>query len=77
MAIGIGAPSSTTERRSARASSEECQIDSIAQILGRVCRGPPSRQRRLRAMESVEERLVPKDLNLVLLFTPPFDKTAA
>ena len=53
--------------------SEECQIDSIAQSWA-VLSGAAEPARRQRAMEAVQERLVPKDSNLVLLFTPPFDE---
>ena len=52
----------------------ECQIDSIAQswaVLSRT--GDP--QRSNEAMQSFLERLVRPNDRLVLLFTPPFDKT--
>jgi cyclic beta-1,2-glucan synthetase len=52
----------------------ECQIDSIAQswaVLSGAGDPQPSRQ----AMQSVLERLVRPNDRLVLLFTPPFDKT--
>jgi cyclic beta-1,2-glucan synthetase len=54
--------------------NRECQIDAIAQswaVLSRA--GDPQRARQ--AMESVRQRLVRPDDSLVLLFTPPFDKT--
>ncbi|MDP2966598.1 MAG: glucoamylase family protein [Pelolinea sp.] len=52
----------------------ECQIDAIAQswaVLSEA--GDPKRSRR--AMQSALERLVRPQDRLVLLFTPPFDKT--
>jgi len=54
--------------------SDECQIDSIAQswaVLSGV--GNPDRARQ--AMDSVVRRLVRPDDGLLLLFTPPFDRT--
>ncbi|MBC8172028.1 MAG: hypothetical protein H7X77_10160, partial [Anaerolineae bacterium] len=52
----------------------ECQIDSIAQswaVLSEA--GDPTRS--LKAMSAVAERLVRREDQLLLLFTPPFDKT--
>ncbi len=57
------------------AKNQECQIDSIAQswaVLSKAAH--PERARR--AMESVLERLVREKEGLILLFTPPFDKTS-
>jgi cyclic beta-1,2-glucan synthetase len=54
--------------------SGECRIDSIAQswsVIGGA--GDPSRA--ALAMANVESRLVQPDAGLVLLFTPPFDRT--
>ncbi|TLN05535.1 hypothetical protein FDZ74_13520, partial [bacterium] len=54
----------------------ECQIDAIAQswaVLSKA--GDPQRSRR--AMQSVLERLVRPQNRLVLLLTPPFDKTVS
>jgi cyclic beta-1,2-glucan synthetase len=54
--------------------SDECRIDSIAQswaVLSRA--GDPDRARR--AMDAVVAQLVRRDDRLVLLFTPPFDRT--
>jgi cyclic beta-1,2-glucan synthetase len=52
----------------------ECQIDSIAQSWAVISKAAdPSRARQ--AMESVMARLVNRDDQLLLLFTPPFDKT--
>jgi cyclic beta-1,2-glucan synthetase len=52
----------------------ECRIDSIAQSWG-VMSGAADTERALRAMNSVKEYLVRYGDDLVLLFTPPFDKT--
>jgi cyclic beta-1,2-glucan synthetase len=54
--------------------NNECQIDSIAQSWS-VLSGGGDPQRATRAMQSVSERLVRYEQRLVLLFTPPFDKT--
>ncbi len=60
---------------------DECQIDSIAQswaVLGRVFGAgalPADDQRIRQAMQAVEERLVREENRLLLLFTPPFDRT--
>ena len=56
------------------ASGTECRIDSIAQNWG-VISGAADPERARRAMKSVEEYLVRPGDELVLLFTPPFDKT--
>ncbi|HEX5718098.1 MAG TPA: glucoamylase family protein [Thermoanaerobaculia bacterium] len=56
------------------AASEECRIDSIAQTWS-VLSGAGEPERAARAMASVEEHLVRREDRLVLLFTPPFDKT--
>ena len=56
------------------AASEECQIDSIAQSWG-VISGAADEARARRAMQSVQERLVREEEGMLLLFTPPFDKT--
>lgn len=56
------------------ASSTECRIDSIAQSWSVISgAGEPSRAHR--AMESVDQYLVRPGDDLILLFTPPFDKT--
>lgn len=57
------------------ASNEECRIDSIAQSWG-VISGAAEPSRARRAMSAVEEYLVRRGDGLVLLFTPPFDRTA-
>jgi cyclic beta-1,2-glucan synthetase len=52
----------------------ECRIDSIAQSWG-VISGSAEPVRAARAMAAVEEYLVRRGQELVLLFTPPFDHT--
>ena len=52
----------------------ECQIDAIAQSWA-LLSGAGNLQRSRQAMQSVLERLVRPQERLVLLFTPPFDKT--
>jgi cyclic beta-1,2-glucan synthetase len=56
------------------ASSLECRIDSIAQSWG-VISGAANPVREADAMAAADEYLVRKEDGLVLLFTPPFDKT--
>ncbi len=56
------------------ATSEECQIDSIAQSWS-VLSGAADPERAATAMASLDARLVRRDDALVLLFTPPFDRT--
>jgi len=57
------------------AASEECRIDSIAQSWAVISgAGDPGRARQ--AMEAVDRQLVQRAERLVLLFTPPFDRTA-
>jgi cyclic beta-1,2-glucan synthetase len=52
----------------------ECRIDAIAQSWAVIAgTGDPERARR--AMESTDEHLVKRHERLVLLLTPPFDKT--
>jgi cyclic beta-1,2-glucan synthetase len=54
--------------------SEECRIDSIAQSWSVISEaGDP--HRRIRAMAAVEQHLVRRGDGLIMLFTPPFDKT--
>ncbi|MBA3438885.1 MAG: hypothetical protein H0T92_03335, partial [Pyrinomonadaceae bacterium] len=57
------------------ARSEECRIDSIAQSWG-VISGAADPHRAARALASVEEYLIRRGDGLVILFTPPFDKSA-
>jgi cyclic beta-1,2-glucan synthetase len=54
--------------------SDECRIDAIAQSWSVIsAAGDPDRQRQ--AMRSLEEHLVRDDARLLLLLTPPFDRT--
>jgi cyclic beta-1,2-glucan synthetase len=54
--------------------SDECRIDAIAQSWSVISgAGDPARQRQ--AMRSLEEHLVRDDARLLLLLTPPFDRT--
>jgi cyclic beta-1,2-glucan synthetase len=57
------------------AASDECRIDSIAQTWS-VISGAGDAHRAVRAMENMESQLVRRDVGLVLLFTPPFDRTS-
>ncbi len=54
--------------------NDECQIDSIAQSWA-VLSGAGNPERAAHAMESVNRLLVKPDEQMVLLFTPPFDKS--
>jgi cyclic beta-1,2-glucan synthetase len=56
------------------ATNAECRIDSIAQSWAVISGGADS-DRAQRAMQAVKEYLVRDGDDLVLLFTPPFDKT--
>ncbi len=53
----------------------ECQIDAIAQSWS-VLSGAADPARATRAMQAVMDRLVKPEDGLMLLFTPPFDKTS-
>jgi cellobiose phosphorylase len=53
----------------------ECQIDSIAQSWA-VLSGTASLDRAAQAMESVNKQLVKQADQMILLFTPPFDKSS-
>jgi cyclic beta-1,2-glucan synthetase len=55
-------------------SDAECRIDSIAQSWA-VISGAAQKDRAATAMAAVNEQLVRRDDELVLLFTPPFDQT--
>jgi cyclic beta-1,2-glucan synthetase len=57
------------------AKSEECRIDSIAQSWS-VISGAAGKERAARAMQSVEEQLVLDQEKMILLLTPPFDKSS-
>jgi cyclic beta-1,2-glucan synthetase len=54
--------------------NEECRIDSIAQSWS-VLSGAGEPDRRLTAMQSFEKHLVRADERMILLLTPPFDKS--
>ncbi len=56
------------------AENAECRIDSIAQSWG-VMSGAAEPARASRAMGAVDRQLVRRPEGLVLLFTPPFDRT--
>ncbi|MDQ3137150.1 MAG: hypothetical protein M3Q93_06155 [Gemmatimonadota bacterium] len=56
------------------AGSDECRIDSIAQSWS-VISGAARPERQAQAMRSLEEHLVREDARLLMLLTPPFDKT--
>ena len=55
-------------------SSDECRIDSVAQSWA-VISGGAEPERAVRAMSAVNAQLVSRSDGLVLLFTPPFDRT--
>jgi cyclic beta-1,2-glucan synthetase len=55
--------------------NDECQIDSIPQSWA-VLSGAHDEKRARQALESAERRLVRRDDRLMLLFSPPFDRTA-
>lgn len=57
------------------AANAECRIDAIAQAWS-VISGAADAERAARAMASLERHLVRRDDGLVLLLTPPFDRTA-
>jgi len=57
------------------AGNAECRIDSIAQSWG-VLSGAADPERARRAMDAVDAYLVRPGDDLVLLFTPPFDKSS-
>ncbi len=56
------------------AANTECRIDSIAQSWA-IISGAGTRERAERAMRAVDQYLIRQGDDLVLLFTPPFDKT--
>ena len=53
--------------------NEECRIDAIAQSWS-VLSKAGSTERQLQAMSSLDQHLVRRDLNLIQLLDPPFDK---
>ncbi len=54
--------------------SDECRIDSIAQSWS-IISGAGAPERRRRAMRSLAEHLVHEEGRLIMLLTPPFDRT--
>jgi cyclic beta-1,2-glucan synthetase len=54
--------------------NEECQIDSLPQSWSILTNGAP-KERKFKAIQSVDENLVQRDDRLIQLFTPPFDET--
>jgi cyclic beta-1,2-glucan synthetase len=54
--------------------SDECKIDSIAQSWS-VISGAAQPERSRTAMQSLNKHLVREDARLIMLLTPPFDKT--
>ncbi len=56
------------------ASNAECRIDSIAQSWG-SSPGAADPERARRAMASAEKQIIDRKNGLMMLFTPPFDKT--
>ncbi|MDH4560219.1 glucoamylase family protein [Pseudomonas sp. BN411] len=56
------------------ASNDECRIDSIAQSWS-VLSGVAPYERRRQAMDSLFEHLVRRDSHLILLLTPPFERS--
>ncbi len=56
------------------ATNEECQIDSIAQSWS-VLSGAGNKERSVTGMESVNKRLVRRDIGLIQLLDPAFDKS--
>jgi cyclic beta-1,2-glucan synthetase len=56
------------------AAAAECRIDSIAQSWS-VISGAGEPQRQAQAMRSLDEHLVRDDIGVIVLLTPPFDRT--
>jgi cyclic beta-1,2-glucan synthetase len=56
------------------AGDEECRIDAIAQSWS-VISGAGQPERQAQALRSFEKHLVREDARLIMLLTPPFDKT--
>jgi len=54
--------------------NEDCRIDAIAQSWAVISRAAPPEKAR-QAMQSFERELVDRDLSVVRLLTPPFDRT--
>ena len=56
-------------------SNDECRIDSIAQSWSVLSGAAPDARRR-QAMDSLDQHLVKRDVGLIQLLEPPFDKSA-
>lgn len=56
------------------ASNDECQIDSISQSWAIISKGGDPSRAKL-AMTAVNQRLIKKDVQLIKLLDPPFDKS--
>lgn len=54
--------------------NDECRIDAIAQSWSVISGGAP-KDRALQAMQSLDRELVDRELKLIRLLTPPFDKS--
>ncbi|CCJ33635.1 GH36-type glycosyl hydrolase domain-containing protein [Caloramator australicus] len=54
--------------------NSECKIDSLAQTWGLISKGADF-NRALIAMKSVENYLINREAGIIMLFTPPFDKS--
>jgi cyclic beta-1,2-glucan synthetase len=57
------------------ATQDECKIDSLSQTWAVISKAAPTDRAKL-SMEAVEKYLVKKNAGMILLFTPPFDKTS-
>lgn len=55
--------------------NEECQIDSLSQSFAVIC-GEMKESRTEEAMRSLEKYLIKEDKGIVLLLTPPFNKSS-
>ena len=54
--------------------NEECQIDSLAQSWS-IISGAATKERSIEAMDAVDRNLVKEDKGMILLLTPPFEKS--
>ncbi len=75
MAAGIDAPILMTAVLLGSVQNEECKLDSLTQSWAVLSQGAEPR-RAQRAMDAVRMHLVRRDAQIVLLLTPPFDRTA-
>jgi cyclic beta-1,2-glucan synthetase len=73
-ANGTAAPTSTTARRSAPATATSA-ASTPSPRAGASSPAPATRRARTQAMRSLEEHLVRDDARLLMLLTPPFDRT--